>query len=395
MRQNRSLAGAVLILLAALACSQSRADRGRGGEVETSSRPGGDSTAKGVAPARSGPGKANIQMQAVLDQLAALNPKPLETLSVPEARKQPTPADAAKELQKKQKGNAEPEPVGSITNRKIPVKGGSIPIRIYKPRGQGPFPVLVYYPGDGWIVADVDRYDASARALANLANVEVVSVGYRQAPEHKFPTAHADAFNAYRWVVGHAKSLGGDSSKVAVAGEGAGGNLAGAVAMMARDSNAKLPAHQVLVYPIAGYDLNTLSYQENANAKPLSTPMMEWYFSQYLRNPGDGANPLVDLVHAPNLQGLPPATVITADIDPLRSEGEAYANRLKESGVSVDYRNYKGLTHDFFGMGSVVTAARDAEQQAADGLKKSLGVDTAAAAAAPARPAQPPTSGKP
>jgi acetyl esterase/lipase len=275
---------------------------------------------------------------------------------------------------KKQKGGGQPEQVASVTNRTIPVKGGSIPIRIYRPEGNSPFPLLVYYPGGGWVLGNLDTYDASARALAKMANVIVVSAGYRQAPEHKFPTAHSDAFNAYRWVVAHAKSFGGDPSRVAVGGESAGGNLAGAVAMMARDSNVQVPAHQLLVYPIAGHDLNTPSYQENATAKPLNKPMMEWYFTQYLRGPDDAASPLIDLVHAPNLKGLPPATVITADIDPLRSEGEAYAKRLKDEGVNVDYRNYRGLAHEFFGMGSVVTSAKDAELQAAEGLKKSLGV---------------------
>jgi acetyl esterase len=313
-------------------------------------------------------------MQAVLDQLDSLKPKPIETLSAEEARKQPTPTDAVHAQLKKQKGGGQPEQVASVTNRTIPVKGGSIPIRIYRPEGNSPFPLLVYYPGGGWVLGNLDTYDASARALAKMANVIVVSAGYRQAPEHKFPTAHSDAFNAYRWVVAHAKSFGGDPSRVAVGGESAGGNLAGAVAMMARDSNVQVPAHQLLVYPIAGHDLNTPSYQENATAKPLNKPMMEWYFTQYLRGPDDAASPLIDLVHAPTLKGLPPATVITADIDPLRSEGAAYAKRLKDEGVNVDYRNYRGLAHEFFGMGSVVTSAKDAELQAAEGLKKSLGV---------------------
>jgi acetyl esterase/lipase len=301
----------------------------------------------------------------------ALHPKPIPQLSAAEARKQPTPADAVKALLEKQGKRTAPEPVGNITNRTVPGAGGPIPVRIYTPKGSGPFPVVVYYHGGGWVIANLDTYDASPRALTNLTNAVVVSAHYRQGPEHKFPAAHQDAFAAYRWVLANAKSLKGDPSKVAVAGESAGGNLAAAVAMMARDSGARLPAHQVLVYPIAGYDLNTPSYQENAEAKPLNKPMMQWFFEKYLRTPEDGKNPLIDLVHA-NLQGLPSATVITAQIDPLRSEGAALADRLGSAGVEVDYKNYDGAAHEFFGMGAALDDAKAAQQQAADGLKKAM-----------------------
>jgi acetyl esterase len=205
--------------------------------------------------------------------------------------------------------------------------------------------------------------------MANLANAVVVSSHYRQGPEHKFPAAHEDAFTAYRWALANATSLKGDSTKVAVMGESAGGNLAASVAMMARDSGVQLPAYQVLVYPIAGFDTNTPSYQENAAAKPLNKPMMQWFFKQYLRTPDDGKNPLIDLVHG-DLKGLPSATVITAEIDPLRSEGKALADALRSAGTEVDYRNYEGSAHEFFGMGAVLDDAKAAQQQAAAGLKK-------------------------
>lgn len=309
------------------------------------------------------------QMQAVLTDLAALNPKPLPELSVAEARKQPTPADAVKALLKQQGKSTAPEPVGIVVNRVVPGPGGSIPIRIYTPKGSGPFPVVVYYHGGGWVIANLDTYDASPRALTNLANAVVVSAHYRQGPEHKFPAAHQDAFAAYRWVLANAESLKGDPSKVALAGESAGGNLAAAVAMMARDSGAQMPVHQVLVYPIAGYDLNTPSYQENAQATPLNKAMMQWFFDQYLRGPEDGKNPLIDLVHA-DLRGMPGTTVITAQIDPLRSEGKELADRLQSAGVEVDYKNYEGSAHEFFGMASVLDDAKAAQQQAAAGLKK-------------------------
>ena len=313
--------------------------------------------------------KPNSQMQAVLDELAALNPKPIPQLSAPEARKQPTPADAVKALLTKQGKRTAPMPVGNVVDRMIPGPGGQIPVRIYTPKGSGPFPVVVYYHGGGWVIANLDTYDASPRAMVNMANAVVVSSHYRQGPEHKFPAAHQDAFAAYRWVLKNAKSLQGDPSKVAVMGESAGGNLAAAVSMMARDSSVQSPVYQVLVYPIAGSDVNTPSYQENAAAKPLNKPMMQWFFEKYLRTPADGKSPLIDLVNA-DLQGLPAATVITAQIDPLRSEGKALADRLKDAGTQVDYRNYDAVTHEFFGMGAVVDEAKQAEQQAAQGLKR-------------------------
>jgi acetyl esterase/lipase len=317
-------------------------------------------------------------MQAVLDQLAALDPKPITQLPAAEARKQPSPADAVKALLRKQGQSTAPMPVGNVVNRTVPGPGGQIPVRIYTPKGAGPFPVVVYYHGGGWVIADLDTYDASARAMTNMANAIVVSSHYRQGPEHKFPAAHEDAFAAYRWTLKNARSFKGNPSKVAVMGESAGGNLAAAVSMMARDSSVQLPVYQVLVYPIAGYDLNTPSYQENADAKPLNKPMMQWFFEKYLRTPADGKSPLIDLVHA-NLEGLPPATVITAQIDPLRSEGQQLAEKLKAAGTEVEFRNYDGVTHEFFGMGTVVDEAKQAEQQAAAGLKQ--GFDRTATAA--------------
>ena len=359
MTFSKPVGTGLLLLASAAACSA------RGDTIEArAAAPLDSATAASMAPPVPDP-----EMQAVLTQLAALEPKPIPQLSAPEARKQPTPADAVKALLTKQGKSTAPERVGTVANRTISSGGASIPIRIYTPAGEGPFPVVVYYHGGGWVIADLDTYDASPRALSNQANAVVVSSHYRQAPEHKFPAAHADAFAAYRWTVANARSLKGDSSKIAVAGESAGGNLAAAVSMMARDSGAQMPVYQVLVYPIAGFDTDTPSYQENATAKPLNKPMMQWFFKQYLRTPEDGKNPLIDLVHA-DLKGLPAATVITAQIDPLRSEGKALADAMRDAGSDVDYRNYEGSTHEFFGMGSVVADAKAAQQQAAAGLKK-------------------------
>ena len=311
------------------------------------------------------------QMKAVLDQLKALGPKPLETLTAAEARKQPTPADAVMTLLKKQGKSTAPQPVGKVEDRSIAGATGQMPARLYWPAGAGPFPVLVYYHGGGWVIANKDVYDATPRALVNMANCLVVSVDYRQGPEHKFPAAHDDAWAAYEWVVKNAASINGDPKRIAVGGESAGGNLAVATAMAARDKKMPMPVYQMVVYPIAGYDMNTASYQENAAAAPLSKPAMAWFFKNYLRSAADGKDPRINLVGA-DLKGLPPATVITDQIDPLRSEGAMLADKLKAAGVAVDYRNYDGVAHEFFSMGAVVDKARQAEQQAADGLKKAF-----------------------
>jgi acetyl esterase len=313
--------------------------------------------------------KLDPQMQAVLDQHAALGPKPIEKLAPAEARKQPTPADAVKALLKKQGKDQGPEPVGKVDDRSIKGPGGAIPIRIYWPKGDGPFPTMLYIHGGGWVIANLDVYDGSARALTNAVNAVVVSTHYRQGPEHKFPAAHDDVYAAYRWMLDNAKSLNGDPLRATVAGESAGGNLAANVAIRARDEKVMLPKHQLLVYPIAGSDINTPSYRENAMAKPLNKAMMEWFFSHYLRGEKDWADPRINLVKAANLKGLPPATIVNAQIDPLRSEGEMLAQRLRDAGVTVRQRTYEGVTHEFFGMGAVVDKAKDAVRFAAEGLR--------------------------
>ena len=318
--------------------------------------------------------KPNKEMQEVLSALEALGPKPIETLTPAEARKQPTPADAVKAVLQKQGKNADPEPVAKIEDRKIKGPAGEIPVRIYWPAGAkgGAAPVVHYIHGGGWVIADLDVYDASPRAIANAAGAIVVSSHYRQAPEHKFPAAHEDSFAAYQWVLANAKSLGGDAEAVAVMGESAGGNMAAAITMMAKQKNVQMPVHQVLVYPVANHAFDTESYQQNADAKPLGKAGMQWFFQHYLKSEKDGDNPMVSLLKAKDLSGLPPATVITAAIDPLRSEGKAYADKLKEAGVRVDYKNYDGVAHEFFGMGAVVPDAKQAVKQAASGLRGSF-----------------------
>lgn len=318
------------------------------------------------------PPVANKEMQAVLNELAALGGKPIEQLTPEEARQQPTLADAVKALLKKRAQNTAPEPVAKVESKSIPGGGGEIAIRIYTPEGAGPFPVIVYVHGGGWVIANLEVYDSSPRALANAAMAIVVSTHYRLAPEHPFPASHDDVFAAYKWVSKNAASFNGDPNRIAVAGESAGGNMAIAISLMARDQNLRLPLHQVLVYPVAGTDMSTPSYQANVNAKPLNKAMMEWFGKYEFKNAHDKQDPRVDLLHA-NLRGLPSTTIISAEIDPLRSEGKMLADKLKAAGVAVDYKNYDGVTHEFFGMGAVLAESRDAIQFAAKNLIKAFG----------------------
>jgi acetyl esterase/lipase len=334
------------------------------------------------AEANSAMAAPNAQMQLVLNQLSALGGRPIETLTAPDARKQPTPTDAVKALLTKDKKSTAPDPAISSTDRTIPGPGGALPVRIYTPRsGTGPFPVVVYYHGGGWVIANKDVYDGGARALSKLANAVVISVDYRQGPENKFPAAHDDAYATYEWTLRNAASLNGDPRRIAVAGESAGGGLAVATAIMARDKKAQMPVAIVSVYPIAGTDTMTASYVENAEAKPLNRAMMSWFFDKYLNGPQDRANTRVNLVAA-DLNGLPPTTIINAQIDPLRSDGETLAQKLQAAGVQVEQKTFPGVTHEFFGMGAVIDSAIAAEQMAANALNKAF-ADNGATRSAP------------
>lgn len=325
-------------------------------------------------PAGSGP---NPQMQAVLNELAALNAPPLTSVVPRVARQLPSIADAARAVLTKQ-GKPAGTPVGKVQHQVIKGPGGQILMRIYTPEGTSPFPVLMYYHGGGWVIANINVYDGSARALTNAANAIVVSVAYRQAPEAPFPAAPMDCFTAYQWVLGNAASIGGDPNRVAVSGESAGGNLATVTAMMARDRGVRVPVHQLLIYPVTSTFYGNPervfpSYQEHSDAKPLNTAGLGWFFRYYLRNEGDSRNPYASPLVAPSLRGLPPATVITADIDPLRDEGEAYKTRLQAEGVTTTGTRYTGVTHEFFGTGAVVDVAKQAVAEAAFNLKKAFG----------------------
>lgn len=310
--------------------------------------------------------------QEVVDQIAASGPPP-NVVTPQEARMGPSVKDAALAVAKKRGLSTDPEPVAKVENRTIPGPGGAIPVRVYTPSGSGPFPVIVYFHGGGWVLFSTDVYDASCRGLTNQAGAVVVSVDYRLGPENRFPAAHDDAYTAYRYVLANAGQFGGDPKRVAVAGESAGGNLAASTCIRAKMEGAPQPVYQLLVYPITNYAFDTPSYNENAEAVPLSAPLMMWFFRYYLNNAQDGANPLVSILRAPDLRGLAPATVITDDVDPLRDEGQAYAQRLRDAGVPVKTMNYSGVMHEFFSMPMVIAKSRQAQAMAGADLKAAFG----------------------
>ena len=318
---------------------------------------------------------ADPDMKAVLEALQSLNPKPIEDCTPVEARQQATPADAVRKLMA-DPGFAAPQGLGldEVTSHDIDIPGaiGTNPARVYKPAGEGPFPVILYFHGGGWVIADLDVYDATPRSIAGQSNAIVVSAHYRLAPEHKFPAAHEDAFAAWRWTLDNAASLGGDPVSVAVMGESAGANMAINVSIYARDNGLRLPVHQTLVYPVASNNVFSVSYEENRNAKPLNKPMMLWFVEHVINDKSDLKNPLIDVVSA-DLSNLPPTAVVTAGIDPLRSDGEKLVDKLKDAGVQVMHQHYQGVTHEFFGMAAVVQAARDAQAFVSSAQRQALG----------------------
>ena len=315
---------------------------------------------------------ATSQMQAVLDEMAALGAKPVETLTTAQARAQPSVADAVRSLLVKQGRSTAPEAVGSVEDRTIPGPAGNpLAIRIYKPAGTGPFPSMLYIHGGGWVIATIDTYDASARALTNAAGAIVVSIEYRKGPENRYPAAHDDTYAGWQWLVANAVSIGGTQRQIAVVGESAGGNMAASIALRARDAGIQQPVHQGLVYPITDSTLDKPSHEQNRNAMPLSTASVAWFADRYLATPADGLDPRFAVLRAPDVRGVAPATVINADIDPLRSEGRYYVEKLRAAGVDAEWNLYGGVTHEFFGTGAVVDEGRQAVARMAERLKAS------------------------
>lgn len=294
------------------------------------------------------------QCQAFLDQFAALNIPPLDQL----------PLDQIRALSVAIPGK--PEPVAAVADRRVPQAGEApdVPVRIYQPSTDGqPRPALVFYHGGGWVIGTLDTYDSLCHLLANAGDCVVVSVDYRLAPEHCFPAGIEDAYAATAWVAENAASLGIDPRRIVVGGDSAGGNLAAAVCLSARERGTLDIAAQVLVYPITDDNLDTPSYLEFADGYMLTRRSMQWFWEQYVDRPEQAADVRCAPLKADDLSGLPRALVLTAEYDVLRDEGEAYARALSDAGVAVTLDRYDGMIHGFLRRTDLYDRARDAVQQ--------------------------------
>jgi acetyl esterase len=303
------------------------------------------------------------EIQELLDRQAASERPPLHRQSVEQARRFHL-ADAAVL-------NGEAVPVAAVTDRAVPGPAGPLPVRVYTPPGEPPFPIVVWFHGGGWVVGTLDTYDPLCRALAAAVPAVVVAVDYRLAPEHRYPAAVEDAYAATLWASRNAAGLGGAQHRLAVAGDSAGGNLAAAVALGARDRGGPAIAFQLLVYPALDAAADTPSWREKAEGFHLTADGMRWYWDHYLGG-ADGRAPDASPLAAGSFGGLPPALVITAEHDPLRDEGEAYAARLRQAGVAASASRHPGVVHGFFRWRAVTPAADAALQEAATALRAAL-----------------------
>ena len=298
------------------------------------------------------------QAQTVIDTVNSLGLPPVWEVTPEQAR-----INAA----------ARPRPVGpevgAVQNMNIPGPDGDVPVRIYTPEGAGPFPILVWYHGGGWVIGDLDSADPTARHLCKGAECVVVSVDYRLAPETKFPGPAEDCYAATLWAANNASSIGGDASRLAVGGDSAGGNLAAGISLMAADRGGPDIVHQLLVYPVTERNYQTASYQDNAEGFLLARDAMRFYWDAYLANDADASNPYAAPIQAANLSGQPSALVITAEYDPLRDEGEAYGRRLQESGVDTTISRYDGMIHGFFGMVGIMDKSGQVMEEANAALR--------------------------
>jgi acetyl esterase/lipase len=303
------------------------------------------------------------QARAYLDETATLGFAAPRTVTPDEWRAQ-APIRAAH-------FNIQPQPIAKTEDRTVPSPDGDIPIRIFTPDAPGPLPILVHYHGGGWVIGSVDQSDNLCRAMANLTPCIVVSVEYRLAPETRFPGGPEDCYAATKWVAEHGAELGGDPSRLAIGGESAGGNLAAAIALMARDRGGPEIAFQLLVYPVTDANFETSSWRENAEGYGLTSDTMQYFWELYLSDSAHGSDPLASVLRA-DVAGLPPALVITAEYDILRDEGIAYAEKLKAAGVPVEHAHYPGQIHGFFNVGTMMETGDKAVAAAARSLAAAL-----------------------
>jgi acetyl esterase len=294
------------------------------------------------------------QIQQVLKVMAELKLRPIEEMTPTEAREQ-------MELTARSR-RAEPLPVARVEDRTMPGPAGDIRLRFYWPDAAAPVPAIVYYHGGGHVIGSLDTHDLVARNLCGGVGALVVSVDYRMGPEHRFPAAVEDSFAALQWVQANAASLGADPGRIGVHGDRAGGNLAAVVALRARDSGGPALRLQSLVYPVTDYAMTGASYQTYANDYGILTKRaMEWFRDHYLRAPADAEDWRASPLRAPDLAGVAPAIVVAAECDVLHDDGSRYAEALRRAGVPVEYREYAGMIHAFFGMMPAVDDAMNAQ----------------------------------
>lgn len=274
---------------------------------------------------------------ALIAMMEEMQAPPLESLGPDEAREM---AAGLVELA------GEGRPVGAVEELTVPALDGTqLAARLYRPTPEAVSPLIVYYHGGGWVIGDLETVDATCRELCSESGMNVLSIDYRLAPEHKFPVPVDDAWAALLFAASNESRLGGDG-RIVVAGDSAGGNLAAAVALRARDENGPRIDHQLLIYPVTDYSYDTDSYRA-ASDGILTADTMRYFWEHYLRSSEDGAHPYASPLRAPDLSGLPAATVVTAEYDPLHDEGVAYARRLQEAGVDVELTEYDGTLHGF------------------------------------------------
>ncbi|MCE2392347.1 MAG: alpha/beta hydrolase [Proteobacteria bacterium] len=302
------------------------------------------------------------EVQSLLDAQDAAGEPSLETLPprLARARYEAIPAPALPGL-------------AGIEEHSLAAPDGALRVRVYTPRRGEPLACTLFLHGGGWVIGSPFTSEALCRRIALDADCAVVSVDYRLAPEHRFPTAAEDAYLALRWVAENAGRIEVDPARLAVLGASAGGNLAAAVALMARDRGGPELRLQVPVYPVIERDFTRASYLEFADGPGLTRAQMEWFWEQYLGKDGDATHPYASPLHAADLGGVAPALVITAEVDPLRDEGRAYADALRRAGVEVAYSEYAGVHHGFFGMGHLLAKARQATAEACAALRAHLG----------------------
>jgi acetyl esterase/lipase len=295
------------------------------------------------------------QIQEVLKVMAEARLRPIEEL---------TPAGAREQMEATARARkAEPLPVGDVRERMIPGPAGDIRLRLYWPHAAGSVPAIVYYHGGGHVIGSLDTHDFVARNLCGGVGALVASVDYRMGPEHKFPAAVEDSWAALRWVGANAESLGAESGRIGVHGDSAGANLAAVVALLARDTGAPKLRLQSLVYPIADYNLVGGSYEKYAEGYGILTKgAMVWFRDHYLRSPEDAQDWRASPIKAASLAGAAPAIVITAECDVLHDDGERYAEALRQAGVTVEYKEFPGMIHAFFGMVPSVDDAMNAQR---------------------------------